>query len=79
MPPIGAKPAIEKYNLQFDLLSDLDKSVSKKYCADGWFMPQRKTILIDDKGIIVHIFEEINVLEHGFDIYDIFYPEHNDK
>tara|TARA_B110000438_G_C15271497_1_gene418617 strand:- start:30 stop:551 length:522 start_codon:yes stop_codon:yes gene_type:complete len=73
------KSFIQKYKLQFDLLSDLDKSVSKKYCADGWFMPQRKTILIDENGIVIHIFEEVNVLEHGFDIYDKFYPKKNEK
>ena len=70
---------INKHNLPFDLLSDLDKSVSKQYCAKGWFMPQRKTILIDEKGIIVYIFEEVNVGVHGFEIFEIFYPENNGK
>jgi len=65
---------IKKHNLPFDLLSDLDKSVSKKYCADGWFMPKRKTILIDEKGFIFYIFENVNVREHGFEIFDKFYP-----
>jgi len=65
---------INKHKLPFDLLSDLDKSVSKQYCAKGWFMPQRKTILINEKGVIVYIFEEVNVGEHGLEIFKKFYP-----
>ena len=58
--------------MPFDLFSDWDKSVSKIYCADGWFLPQRKTILIDEKGIIVYIFEKVNVREHGIEILKKF-------
>ena len=42
-------------------------------------MPQRKTILINEKGAIVYIFEEVNVREHGFEIFEKFYPEINGK
>ncbi len=70
---------IEKHNLPFNLLSDIDKSVSKKYCADGWFMPKRKTILIDENGIIIYIFEDVNAGQHGIEILDKFYPPEKDN
>ena len=65
---------IEKYNLQFDLLSDLDKSVSKLYCADGWFLPKRITYLIDEKGNLYQIIEDIDVKNHAHQILEAFYP-----
>jgi len=65
---------IEKYNLQFDLLSDLDKSVSKLYCADGWFLPKRITYLIDEKGMIFQVIEDIDVKNHANQILETFFP-----
>ena len=65
---------IKKYNLQFDLLSDLDKSVSKLYCADGGFLPKRITYLIDEKGILYQIIEDIDVKNHAHQILEAFYP-----
>ena len=70
---------IKKYNLPFDLLSDIDKSVSKKYCADGWFMPQRKTILINEKGVVIHVFNDINVEQHANEILKNFIQIQNEK
>ena len=69
----------KKYNLPFDLLSDIDKSVSKKYCAEGWFMPKRKTILINEKGVVVHIFNDISVEQHGDEILENFIHIQNEK
>ena len=51
----------EKYNLPFDLLSDSEKTMGSKYGVNSFhFFPQRKTFLIDEEGILVHIFEDIN-------------------
>ena len=63
---------IKKYNLQFDLLSDLDKSISKLYCADGWFLPKRKTYLIDEFGKIFKIIDDVDVQNHAYQILKEF-------
>ena len=70
--PESHKKFIEKYQLPFSLLSDGDKSVSKLYCSDGWFFPDRKTILIDEKGLIHKIIEDVNIRDHGMQILDAF-------
>ncbi len=62
----------DKHNLPFLLLSDGDKSVSKQYGADGMFFPSRKTYLIDEEGILIKIFENVNVLTHAEEILRYF-------
>jgi len=62
------KKFAEKYDLPFTLLSDLDKSVSKAYGADGFFVPSRKTYLIDKKGVLRKIYENVTVTGHGPEI-----------
>ena len=59
---------IKKYKLPFNLLSDLDKSVSQLYGTKGAFFPMRKTFLIDEFGKIVKIYDQVSVLDHGNDI-----------
>ncbi|MDP6877244.1 MAG: peroxiredoxin [Candidatus Marinimicrobia bacterium] len=59
---------IQKYKLPFNLLSDLDKSVSQLYGTKGAFFPMRKTFLIDEFGKIVKIYDQVSVLDHGNDI-----------
>ena len=55
----------EKHKLNFPVLSDKDKSVSKQYDADGWFFPQRKTFIIDKNGIIIYIIDPVDVANHN--------------
>tara|TARA_Y100000590_G_C15334670_1_gene869080 strand:+ start:247 stop:489 length:243 start_codon:yes stop_codon:yes gene_type:complete len=63
----------EKYNLPFDLLSDSEKTMGSKYGVNSFhFFPQRKTFLIDEEGILVHIFEDINLNSHPEDILKKF-------
>lgn len=62
----------DKHNLPFILLSDGDKSVSKQYNADGMFFPSRKTYLVDEEGILIKIFENVNVLNHAEEILRYF-------
>ena len=55
----------KEHKLNFPLLSDSDKSVSKLYDSSGWFFPKRKTFIIDKNGIIVHIIDPVNVSNHN--------------
>ena len=70
--PRSHKKFIEKYSLPFNLLSDSDKKVSRSYCADGWFFPQRKTILIDENGLVLKIIDDVDVNHHAAQILNSF-------
>ncbi|MAJ43163.1 MAG: peroxiredoxin [Candidatus Marinimicrobia bacterium] len=67
------KDFIKEYNLQFDLLSDSDKTVSKLYCADGWFLPKRITYLVDEGGYFYKIIKDIDVDNHAQQILEGFF------
>ena len=68
----------EKYKIKFDLLSDEDLTVLKKYKV--WvkkkFMGRefmgilRTTFLIDPKGKIIKIWENVKVKDHAKDVLD---------
>ena len=62
----------KKYDIPFTLLSDTDKSVSKAYGSAGLFFPSRKTYLIDEEGILVKIYENVDVTSHGSQILSDF-------
>jgi peroxiredoxin Q/BCP len=62
------KKFAEKYDIPFSLLSDSDKSVSKAYGAGGIFFPSRKTYLINAAGILIKIYENVDVTTHGAQI-----------
>jgi peroxiredoxin Q/BCP len=69
----------DKYKIKFDLLSDEDLTVLKKYKV--WtkkkFMGRefmgilRTTFLIDPKGKIIKIWENVKVEDHAKDVLDI--------
>jgi peroxiredoxin Q/BCP len=63
--PDSHKYFVAKHELPFSLLSDEDKVVAKAYGASGGllgrFMANRYTYLIDEKGIIVKIFTDVDV------------------
>ena len=61
----------EKHRLPFTFISDYDKSISKKYNSGGILFPSRKTIIIDPKGTIIEIVENINIDSHSTDIINI--------
>ncbi len=63
----------QKHNIPFHLLTDGNKSVSKAYGADGMFFPSRKTYLIDEDGILLKIYNQVNVINHAEEILRIFY------
>ncbi len=70
------KKFAQKHNLRFTIFSDVEKKVIKEYEAWGKksFMGRkfegtlRKTYLIDKKGNIIKIYENVNPLTHSQDI-----------
>ena len=63
----------EEYDLSFNLLSDNDKLMGNLYDVNSfYFFPQRKTFLIDEKGVLVHIINSVNINNHAEDILKIF-------
>ena len=69
---------IEKFNVKFDLLSDEETKVLKKYKVWGKkkFMGReymgisRSTFLIDKQGKIVKIWENVNVKDHAKEVLE---------
>jgi thioredoxin-dependent peroxiredoxin len=69
---ISHKKFAEKYKLNFPLLSDEKKEIIKAY--DVWqekfmygkkyFGVERTTVIIDEKGVIRHIFRKVKVDDH---------------
>ena len=62
----------EKYRIPFNFLSDSEKVTGKKYGVNNFFFTSRKTFLIDEKGILVHIIDEVNLNSHPQDVLNIF-------
>ncbi len=63
----------KKYNLKFDLLSDSNRVMGNAYGVNKfYFFPSRKTFLIDEKGKLIHIFNEVNLRTHPLDILESF-------
>ena len=62
----------EKYRIPFNFLSDNKKKVGKKYGVSRFLFPSRKTFLIDENGILIHIIDEVNLNTHAMDIIKIF-------
>ena len=68
----------EKFKVKFDLLSDEETKVVKKYKVWGKkkFMGReymginRSTFLIDPKGKIVKIWENVNVKDHALEVLE---------
>ncbi|HYW18018.1 MAG TPA: peroxiredoxin [Nodularia sp. (in: cyanobacteria)] len=58
----------EKYNLNFPLLADTDKSLIKAYDVDGGGYAKRVTYVIDPNGKIIHVDANVNTTSHASDI-----------
>lgn len=70
---IQLKEFKEKYNLEFNLLSDSEKIMGELYDVNSfYFFPQRKTFLIDEDGKLVHIIDSVNIGSHADEILEIF-------
>ena len=63
----------EKYKLKFNLLSDLKRIMGKSYGVNRYyFFPRRKTFLINENGILVHVYDEVNLRTHPDEILKYF-------
>ena len=62
----------EKYRIPYNFLSDKNRVVGKKYGVNNFLFTSRKTFLIDEKGILVHIIEKVNLNTHPLDVLKAF-------
>jgi|TARA_B100000029_G_scaffold144651_2_gene139848 peroxiredoxin Q/BCP len=62
----------EKYRIPFNFLSDSEKVVGKKYGVNKFLFPSRKTFLIDEDGILIRIFQDVNLNTHPEDVVKAF-------
>ncbi|MCF6301515.1 MAG: DUF4920 domain-containing protein [Proteobacteria bacterium] len=66
---------IEKYQLPFNLLADIDKKMSVDYGVDGGFgmlaFSKRQTFIIDPNGTIVKHFENVDPKTHATRVIDV--------
>jgi peroxiredoxin Q/BCP len=58
----------EKYGLPFQLLADVDGTITKAYDVDGGGYAKRVTYIIDGNGKITHIDASVNTATHAQDI-----------
>ncbi|HIK03445.1 MAG TPA: peroxiredoxin [Trichormus sp. M33_DOE_039] len=57
-----------KYNLNFPLLADTDKSLVKAYDVDGGGYAKRVTYVISPEGKITHVDASVNTASHASDV-----------
>lgn len=62
---------IEKYDLQVELLADIDHHVAKLYESDGQDYPSRNTFVIDQDGKIKKIFKNVKPQGHAEEVLAI--------
>ena len=64
----------EKYTLPYPLVADDAKKhpISKMYKVTGFFTSERKTFLINEKGIIFKVFDKIDIKHQVNDILEAF-------
>ncbi|MEH1797472.1 MULTISPECIES: peroxiredoxin [unclassified Nostoc] len=58
----------QKYNLNFPLLADSDKSLIAAFDVDGGGYAKRVTYVIDPNGKITHVDTAVNTTTHAGDI-----------
>ncbi|MFN6468486.1 MAG: peroxiredoxin [Nostoc sp. SerVER01] len=58
----------QKYNLNFPLLADTDKSLIKAFDVDGGGYAKRVTYVIDPDGKITHVDASVNTTTHAEDV-----------
>ena len=58
----------QKYNLNFPLLADTDKSLIKAFDVDGGGYAKRVTYVIDPSGKITHVDASVNTATHANDV-----------
>ena len=58
----------QKYNLNFPLLADTDRSLIKAFDVDGGGKAMRVTYVIDGNGKITHVDSSVNTSTHASDV-----------
>ncbi|MBD2593156.1 peroxiredoxin [Nostoc sp. MBR 210] len=58
----------QKFNLNFPLLADTEKTLIKAYDVDGGGYAKRVTYVINPNGTIVHVDANVNTSNHASDI-----------
>ncbi|HKJ96209.1 MAG TPA: peroxiredoxin [Thermoplasmataceae archaeon] len=58
----------EKYNLNFTLVADDSKDISRKYGALGDNVAKRVTYIIDKEGSIAHVYPNVNPDQHSDEV-----------
>jgi peroxiredoxin Q/BCP len=58
----------QKYNLNFPLLVDAEKTLIKAYDVDGGGYAKRVTYIIDGNGKIIHVDSSVNTSSHASDV-----------
>ena len=58
----------QKYNLNFPLLADREKTMIKAYDVDGGGYAKRVTYVIDGNGKIIHADSSVNTSSHASDV-----------
>ena len=66
------KDFVKKHALNFLILSDFEKKVSKLYGVDTYFFPRRVSFLIDEKGIIFDVVKDVSLDQYAENIINIF-------
>ncbi len=64
------KAFAEKYNLPFTLLADVNNEVRKKFGVPNTVLgliPGRVTYVVDNKGIVIHIYDKLRNAEKHID------------
>ncbi len=67
----------KNHNLPFTFLSDRKKKVAYLYNSGNFLFANRKTFIIDEKGIIEKIYQKVNVNTHAPQILEYFEPNEN--
>lgn len=58
----------QKYNLNFPLLADTNKTLISSYDVDGGGYAKRVTYVIDPNGKITHVDASVNTATHASDV-----------
>ncbi len=65
------KAFTEKYGLPFQLLADVDGTITKAYDVEGNKYSKRVTYIIDAEGKISHVDEKVKTDSHAKDILEV--------
>lgn len=61
----------QKYGLNFTLVADPDKEITRRYGALGLLgVARRVTYIIDGKGIIRHVYERVRPRDHSREVLE---------